>query len=206
MKEDEIMEELELVLSTKTQIEDVPSTTYSTIRKRYDNRHKLNKPNSDLIYIVRSFNENSFNGDISYYNFKNADIKISTPKGKVIIDNHYKLLSFYDYNSKIKLSAFYDKNDEIIEWYFDIAKEIGKENEVPYEDDMYLDIIVKPDGNIILLDEDELKNALEKSEITKEEYEMAYKEAHKLIELLNGNITKLKNFTDKYLQYFSKIM
>jgi len=177
----------------------------SILKKRYANRHKLNKPNSDLVYLVKSIHENDFYGDICYYDFKNANIKISTPKGKVIIDNNYKLLGFYDYSSKVKLSAFYDKNGQIIEWYFDIAKELGKENGIPYEDDLYLDIVLRPDGKIILLDEEELKEALKRFEITKAEYKMAYEEANKLIMLLKGNKEKLKNFTNKYLNYFEKL-
>lgn len=175
-----------------------------SLKKRYANRHKLNKPNSDLIYLLESFKENNFNGDISYYNFKNAGIKIVTPKGKIIIDNNYKLLGFYDYNSKVKLSAFYDNNNQIIEWYFDIAKKIGKENGVPYEDDLYLDVVVRPDGTVILLDEKELEYALEKYEITIEDYAMAYEEANKLIMSLKDNTENLKIFTDKYLNYFDK--
>ena len=173
-----------------------------TLKKRYANRHKLDKPNSDLIYMVKGFEEKLFNVDVCYYNFKNANIKISIPNGKVIIDNNYRLLEFYDYSSKVKLSAFYDKNSEIIEWYFDIAKKIGKENGVPYEDDLYLDVVIRPDGKIVLLDEKELKEALKRFEITKEEYEMAYEEANKLMLLLKGNKEKLKSFTDKYLNYF----
>lgn len=173
-----------------------------SLKKRYANRHKLEKYNSDLIYLVKSVKDNNFTGDMCYYNFKNANLKMSTPKGKVIIDNNYKLLEFYDYNSKVKLSAFYDMNDEIIEWYFDIAKEIGKENGVPYEDDLYLDIVVNPSGKISLLDEDELEEALNRFEITKAEYEMAYKESNKLIKMLSSNIENLKSFSDKYLKYF----
>ena len=58
------------------------------------------------------------------------------------MDNNYKWLEFYDYSSKVKLTAIYDENNEIIEWYFDIAKEIGKDNGIPYEDDLYLDVVV----------------------------------------------------------------
>ena len=174
-------------------------------KRRYANRHKLSKPDSDLIYMVENFNDDSFNGDISYYNFKNSDIKIVTPKGKIIVDNNYKLLGFYDYNYKVKLSAFYDKDNKIIEWYFDIAKEIGKENGVPYEDDLYLDVVVRPDGKTILLDEEELVEALNSNEITKEEYEMAYTEVNKLIDLLKNNLDKLKCFTDKYINYFNEM-
>ena len=177
---------------------------YISFKKRYANRHRKNRINSDLIYAVESFKEENCNIDVSYYNFKNADIKIVTSNGKVIIDNNYKLLGFYDYNSKVKLSAFYDNNNEIIEWYFDIAKEIGKEKNVPYEDDLYLDVVVRPDGVIKLLDENELKHALDKYEITNEEYKMAYEEANKLIVQLTGNVKKLKIFTDKYLKHFNE--
>ena len=176
-----------------------------TLKKRYANRHKLEKTNSNLIYLVKSFEENCFNGDVCYYNFRNANIKISIPNGKIIIDNNYKLLEFYNYSSKVKLSAFYDKNSEIIEWYFDIAKKIGKENGIPYEDDLYLDVVVRPDGKIILLDEKELKEALKRFEITKEEYEMAYEEANKLMMLLKEKKEKLNIFTNKYLNYFEKL-
>lgn len=172
------------------------------MKKRYSNRHKATKPNSDLIYLIKSVEEKHFYGDICYYNFKNANIKITTQNGKSIIDNNYRLLEFYDYNSNIKLTAFYDNNCEIIEWYFDVAKEIGKENGVPYHEDLYLDIVVKPDGKIILLDEQELKEALEKLEITEKEYNMSYEEANNLIIVLQENFEKLKLFTDKYLKLF----
>ncbi len=177
---------------------------YISLKKRYANRHRQNRPNSDLFYAVESFKEENCNIDVAYYNFNNADIKIVTPNGKTIIDNNYKLLGFYDYNSKVKLSAFYDNNNEIIEWYFDIAKEMGKENNVPYEDDLYLDVVVRPDGTIKLLDENELKYALDKYEITDEEYKMAYEEANKLIVQLTRNVEKLKIFTDKYLKHFDR--
>lgn len=90
-------------------------------------------------------------------------------------------LNFYDYNSKIKLTAIYDENSQIVEWYFDIARKIGKENDVPYEDDLYLDVVVTPTGEIILLDEDELQGAYNRLEVNKEEYDMAYNEANQLM-------------------------
>ncbi len=176
-----------------------------TLRRRYANRHKIKKPDSNLIYIVKYISDENFKGDVCYYNFKDADIKIIISDDKIIIDNNYKLLEFYDYTSKVKLSAFYNNNNEIIEWYFDIAKEIGKENEVPYEDDLYLDVVVKSNGEIILLDEDELKYALNNSIITKEEYEMAYREAKNLIKLLNYKKEELWKFTNKYLYFFEQI-
>ena len=135
-----------------------------------------------------------------FYNFSDVKEKILIPNGKCILDNNYKWLEFYNYDSRIKLTAIYDENNEIIEWYFDIAREIGKDNGVPYEDDLYLDIVVTPSGDVILLDEDELKEAFDKKEMTKEEYDEAYKIANDLIEKIKNNKNKLNEYTDKYLK------
>lgn len=115
-------------------------------------------------------------------------------------NNNYKWLEFYDYSKKCRLTAMYNDKNEIIEWYFDIARKIGKENGMPYEDDLYLDVVVTPKGDIILLDEDELKEAFERMEITKKEYDEAYQEAKKLMDELKREKDSLQKFTDKYLE------
>ena len=167
-----------------------------SLKKRYANRYEFQ---DSTIYKIKSIKSDEFTGDICYYRFKSVNRKIYIPNGTCIMDNNYEWLEFYDYNSKIKLSALYNNNKEIIEWYFDIAKEIGKENEVPYEDDLYLDVVVNPDGEITLLDEDELKEALDRLEISKEDYDMAYNKSNMLMNKLKGNKGKLEEFTNKYL-------
>ena len=100
----------------------------------------------------------------------------------------------------MRLTAIYDENNKIVEWYFDIARSIGKENGIPYEDDMYLDVVFRPNGNIVLLDEDELKEAFDKKEMTKQEYDEAYEVAKNLMKKLKNNKEKVEEFTDKYLK------
>lgn len=168
-----------------------------SLKKRYADRFVGNRANADLRII--SISDDYFSGDIYFYKFIDVKDKILIPNGKCIMDNNYKWLEFYDYSSKVKLTAIYDENSEIIEWYFDIAREIGKDNGIPYEDDLYLDVVVTPSGEIILLDEDELKEAFNKREMTKEEYENAYEEAKQLMNKLKNNKDKLKEYTDKYL-------
>ena len=168
-----------------------------SLKKRYADRFVGNRANADLRII--SISDDYFSGDIYFYKFIDVKDKLLIPNGKCIMDNNYKWLEFYDYSSKVKLTAIYDENSEIIEWYFDIAREIGKDNGIPYEDDLYLDVVVTPSGEIILLDEDELKEAFNKREMTKEEYENAYEEAKQLMNKLKNNKDKLKEYTDKYL-------
>ena len=168
-----------------------------SLKKRYADRFVGNRANAELKII--SVEDNHFTGDIYFYNFIEVKDKLLIPNGKCIMDNNYKWLEFYDYSSKVKLTAIYDENKEIIEWYFDIAREIGRENNVPYEDDLYLDVVVTPTGDVILLDEDELKEAYDKKEMTKDEFKNAYKEANQLMNKLENNKDKLKEYTDKYL-------
>lgn len=170
-----------------------------SLKKRYADRHVGRKANKSKQKVM-SVKEKYFTGDIYFYNFIEVEDKIVIPNGKCIMDNNYKWLEFYDYNSKVKLTAIYNENNKIIEWYFDIAREIGKEKDVPYEDDLYLDVVVTSTGEIILLDEEELKDALNRMEITNIEYENAYKEANQLIDKLSNRKEKLQEFTDKYLK------
>lgn len=172
-----------------------------SLKKRFADKFVGGKV-KESIYKIINVESNEFTGDIAYYNFLNVKERIVVPNGKTILDNDYKWLQFYDYSSKIKLSAFYDENNEIIEWYFDIARKIGKENGVPYEDDLYLDVVVTPSGEIILLDEDELRAAFDRFEVNKKDFDMAYDEATNLMNKLRGNTGNLKVFTDKYLDEF----
>jgi len=172
-----------------------------SLKKRYADRY-IGGKTQNTVYKIKSVLNKEFTGDICYYQFKDVINKIIMPNGKCIMDKGYKWLEFYDYNSKIKLTAIYDENSQIIEWYFDIAKRIGKENDIPYEDDLYLDVVVTPIGEIILLDEDELQGAYDRLEVTKEDYEMAYNEANQLMKQLENNKDTLEKFTNKYLKEF----
>ncbi len=148
---------------------------------------------------MKFFENEKFRGDVYLNYFVEAKKKYVSLEKLCIRANQYKWLQFYDYSSHVCLTAIYDNKNEIVEWYFDIAKKIGKENGIPYEDDLYLDVVVNANFEIILLDEEELQDALEKSQITKKEFDQAYKTANDLIEKLRGNEVKLKNFTNQYL-------
>lgn len=156
-------------------------------------------------YKIKSFDNEDFVGDIALIKFNKMNKPYMVENINLCMANdNYKWLEFYDYNKKYRLTAMYNENNEIIEWYFDIARKIGKENGMPYEDDLYLDVVVTPTGNITLLDEDELTKAFDRFEVNKSDYDMAYNEAKKLIELLEDDKDKLKVFTDKYLNEMLK--
>ena len=62
-----------------------------------------------------------------------------------------------------------------MQYYIDVAKEYEiDERGLPYFDDLYLDVVLLPNGEIYVLDEDELEDAYKIGDITKEEYELAW--------------------------------
>lgn len=170
------------------------------MRKRFANSVNRYENVLEVKHKIKTICNQDFKGDIYLNNY----IKVSEPyfldKGLCIQDNNYKWLKFFDYISKVQLTAVYNEKNEIIEWYFDIARSIGKENDIPYEDDFYLDVVLTPNGKVILLDEDEFEEAFKRKEMTKEEYDDGYKIAKELMEKLDGKVDKVLEFTDKYLK------
>ena len=172
-----------------------------SLKKKYANDVKDKfKDVEDLKQKIKSINEKDFIGDIYLNHFIKTKKPFVLCNGSYLYDNNYKWLEFYDYNSRVRLTSIYDENNKIVEWYFDIARSIGKENNVPYEDDMYLDIVLRPDGSIVLLDEDEFEEAYKNKEMTNEEYEEAYKITKRLMDKLRGKEKRVEQFTNKYLK------
>ncbi|MGN1330256.1 MAG: GNAT family N-acetyltransferase [Clostridia bacterium] len=144
--------------------------------------------------------EDDFKGYIHLNNFIKMNEKFLLPKGLCIRDTGYKWLEFYGENSNFKLTAIYDNLGRIVEWYFDLVRGIGRENGFPYDEDWYLDVVVTPDGDILLLDEDEYEEAYQRYEMTESEYKLGKDLVYDLMKRLENNVENLNNFTNKYLE------
>ena len=93
-----------------------------------------------------------------------------------IADNGYSELTFLPDNENWQLTAIYDDNNAIIEWYFDITRiNAVDENGNPYCDDLYLDAALMPYGRILIFDEAELENALTNGNISQKDFGMAHR-------------------------------
>ena len=143
------------------------------------------------IYI----NDETFKGYVCDLKLNNIDKPLIVFDGKnniCIRDNGYEWIEVYPDKGNYAITIIFDQNKNIIEWYFDIAKKIGIENDIPYEDDLYLDLIITSTGEKRIIDEDELKEALENNDITKDEFELAY--------------CILKELDEKYYQHFDYLI
>ena len=115
-----------------------------------------------------------------------------------IIDNGYYILEYVPLNLNYTVRGFLNNNKEIVEWYIDISHKNGEIDAIPFYDDLYLDILIYGE-NIILIDQDELDNALDENVITRDDYDLAYFTANNLMEELRRNKNKFINRNNKDL-------
>ena len=156
-------------------------------------------------FMWKEINDNNFIGDISLLNMietKNKwEMVREDGKEVCILDSGYKWLGVYPKDETYAITGLYDKDNKLVEFYFDMTKENGRENNKPYIVDIYLDLVITPDNMKIVLDEDELEDALNQNILGKEEYNLAYETLEKLQNKYSTNedIEKLKNIFDRYL-------
>ncbi len=89
-------------------------------------------------------------------------------------------MTYFPNSEKYCMTVMYDNNWKLLQWYFDIERykyDLG----IPYSEDLYLDVVVLPNGKFYTLDEEELKQALNNNLISKDEYNMAYLTMNKII-------------------------
>lgn len=115
----------------------------------------------------------------------------------LLIAKDYNLMTFFPKNDKYCITVMYNKDWHILQWYFDILRYVCKyEDGIPYSEDLYLDVVVLPNGKFYSMDEDELEEALNKKLISKKEYDMAYMTMNKIIKMIENEFGKLCKFTN----------
>lgn len=98
-----------------------------------------------------------------------------------VLDNGYKWLTIMPKDDYYCITVMMDGDYNIKVSYIDMIDVQGiDEDGTPYFFDCYLDLIVYPDGNIIVDDRDELDEAFSEGSITKEQYDRALQTAEKL--------------------------
>jgi len=87
-------------------------------------------------------------------------------------------------------------------WYIDMiaAQGVGEDG-IPWFDDLYLDLVVFPDGRIHVDDMDELEAALAEGDITKEQFELALRTAEELKTGLLSDMAAFQTYTRKAFRY-----
>ncbi len=156
-------------------------------------------------YSLLKIDESFFRGYACFLKLQNIENPLIVYNGNeniCIKDNDYEWIEVYPTDGNFAITIMYDDNGNLIEWYFDISKSIGLENGIPYEDDLYLDLIITPSGERIVIDEDELLNAKAIGDITQEDVDNAYKILQELDEKYVNNLDELTKLTNYLLNRF----
>lgn len=147
---------------------------------------------------VEEYELNIYFDKEEYYLSVKKFINVKNPfiieSGLYLIDNGYYIVEVIPKKENYIMRVYFNEKKERIEYYFDITLENGldKESNIPYYDDLYLDITVNIEGKLKVLDEDELIEALDKKEISKEEFDLANKTKELLLD-------SIKNESNKYM-------
>lgn len=116
----------------------------------------------------------------------------------VVCNKGIKWLSILPQNDWYCITAMMDEDEKIILWYIDMIAGQGTDADgMPYFDDLYLDLVVYPDGTIIVDDMDELKEALSKKDITQEQFNLAIETSHRLQQGMLSNISSFMEYTKR---------
>ena len=154
-------------------------------------------------YNIKIIDDDYFKGYVNYVKLENIKEPLIVNNGNYnvcIKDNKYFWIEVYPDKGNYVITIMFDDKDNLIEWYFDVSKKVGIENKMPYEDDLYLDMVITKDKEKIILDENELIDAYNRKEITKEDLDNAYKTIEYLENKYYNNFSELKNLTDYLLK------
>lgn len=157
-------------------------------------------------YAQMAVSDESFTGQASLIHME----EITAPLVKTydgitltIVDRGYFWMQLAPYGKKYWLTVMMDSAGTIISYYFDITDNnvlcLGSDS---YFYDLYLDVVLLPNGNIYLLDEDELLEALQQGVISQKQFDNAYDTASMLLDSLPNRAQELEAYC---LHLFAKL-
>ena len=113
-----------------------------------------------------------------------------------ICDDGYMWLQQFPIDKKHSVTTMFDTKGNIVQWYIDICLKNGLDRHIPWMDDLFLDIILLPSGEVIQKDADELEEAYLNGIIDKSLYILAWEEANNITELINNKSFELLNLSN----------
>ncbi|MCR8629885.1 DUF402 domain-containing protein [Paenibacillus radicis (ex Xue et al. 2023)] len=116
-----------------------------------------------------------------------------------IFDVGYCWTQHFPTNMHYALTTVFNENNQVIQWYIDVVKQYGlNEQGIPWYDDLYLDIVLLPSGKVFILDSEELQNALETGEITQFDFNLAWEVADDIKRSIANGIFQLPDLSIKH--------
>ncbi|RPF57412.1 DUF402 domain-containing protein [Abyssicoccus albus] len=147
-------------------------------------------------YIERAINDDIFSGIIAMIYVKKVreplTLTIVNQQVKVI-DDHYKWLQLVPNDHFYSMTVMFDNHDRILQYYIDINYENIPELGNCRTHDLYLDVLVLPDGQFELVDEEDLQRALDDSLISQQDFNTAYEKANHIMDYVRNSFNEIKS-------------
>jgi predicted RNA-binding protein associated with RNAse of E/G family len=142
-------------------------------------------------FTMTTLDESSFSGPISLLSIDemlNPPAWLDLPGGRSrFADTGWMLLQHFPLGERHVITTSFDADGQVAHWYIDVVKAHDRDAAgLPWYDDLYLDIVILPDGTRHLLDADELDEALAAGTITQDDWALAWDEANRLLAALDS--------------------
>lgn len=175
------------------------------MKRKYSDRANWRRV-TDKKFQVRTVHEPDFQGYVVLYQIKQVrDPLWKEYEGKryCVADAGYEWLQHFQKGAHHVMTSMYDNKGQVVQYYIDICKVQGvTDRGVPWFDDLYLDVVILPGGQLYLLDAEELDDALRRGLITQEDYDMAWDEANRIMDRYKKGQFPLLELSGKHLKIF----
>jgi predicted RNA-binding protein associated with RNAse of E/G family len=103
-------------------------------------------------------------------------------RSSLVADAGFTWLQQFPDGARHAVTTAFDAQGTPVQWYIDIVRAHGLDARgIPWYDDLYLDIILQPWGEVIVVDQDELDEARGAGLVSEEDYHLAWREVHALL-------------------------
>ncbi len=134
---------------------------------------------------------------------------ISRPERKTVClaDKGYRWLQHFPRGMHYALTTIFDAQGEIASWYLDICKRHWLDEQgILWYEDLYLDLDITPDGDIYILDADELDAALQQGQVSTLEYDLAWRVLDQVMTVIEADRFPLLWMGEEHLSLLTKAL
>lgn len=114
-------------------------------------------------------------------------------------DSGYYWTQYFPEGKAYAVTLMQNDSNEVVQAYIDIGQHGLSDQGIPYSDDLYLDVIVRPNKGTELIDQDELEQALKDGQLSQADYDFAWQSANALMQALESaefDVMQLPAFDD----------
>ncbi|WP_413381994.1 DUF402 domain-containing protein [Alkalihalobacillus sp. 1P02AB] len=171
------------------------------LKRKYGDRLKWKRIKKRK-YAQSFMNSQPFTGHITLLKM----VKVSHPlivsyeeHSLCIANDGYTWLQHFPQNQHHAVTTMFNQDGDWIQSYIDICVQNGVDQKgVPWLEDLFLDLIVLSTGEVIVKDEDELKEGLQKEMIEQELYDLAWQEGNRIINDIKDGKFEILNLAKKH--------